>query len=358
MLKSSQIWQVIDSELPRGSWQGIQAIYQLVERCLSLSPEDCMPSSPGGNEPKWLRNVRNVLQQRKDKGDIAWDGNANYLVSDLYREELKRRLTLLSVLKEGRECLPYSLDRLGIVVDLDTALAVVTHDPDESLMADGMYLTLPTIKGWGQDAIEIGALRKAGDSGLPILVSSTGYARAGFQTHQLGWIQYWNESGFYIQFGNRRPKKQKWLTQDWDSTSFVVTTSGRTLRTTEVRLRDFEFRHLVFQRYGAKCAFCGLSVPPLLQAAHIVPVAEGGTDDPRNGLVLCANHHLAFDHGMVGICPDNFSIKTLVDADSRDLGITEQDLGCLSARPHLKALRMRWEYRQGRKGIHVSDIQS
>jgi hypothetical protein len=45
---------------------------------------------------------------------------------------------------------------------------------------------------------------------------------------------------------------------------------------------------------GWKCAVCGMRIVQLLDAAHIRGVAEGGSDDPRNGLMLCVNHHRAF----------------------------------------------------------------
>ena len=43
--------------------------------------------------------------------------------------------------------------------------------------------------------------------------------------------------------------------------------------------------------YGDRCAVCGV------EAAHVMWLQAGGPDDVRNGLVLCALHHAAFDRG-------------------------------------------------------------
>jgi len=41
-----------------------------------------------------------------------------------------------------------------------------------------------------------------------------------------------------------------------------------------------------------------------VEAAHVVPVSEGGTDDIRNGLALAQTLHWAFDRGLFGILPN------------------------------------------------------
>lgn len=78
--KLQEIWVVIDYELPRDEWVSLQNIYSLVESKLQLKPDDFIPSAPQNEEPKWMRNVRNVLQRRKTNGDIAWDKNGKYMI--------------------------------------------------------------------------------------------------------------------------------------------------------------------------------------------------------------------------------------------------------------------------------------
>ncbi len=73
------------------------------------------------------------------------------------------------------------------------------------------------------------------------------------------------------------------------------------------RARDRAFRRKVVESYGGKCAFTArrFEVPHIgqlgLDAAHIVPVNSGGSDDPANGLALTKDIHWAFDRGMLGV---------------------------------------------------------
>jgi len=72
-----------------------------------------------------------------------------------------------------------------------------------------------------------------------------------------------------------------------------------TRRQVEARVGQPRFKFQVFERYGSRCAVCDISAPQLLDAAHLRPKKEHGSDDPRNGLVLCASHHRALDAGLL-----------------------------------------------------------
>lgn len=111
------------------------------------------------------------------------------------------------------------------------------------------------------------------------------------------------------------------------------------------RKNQQRFKFQVFKRYGPKCAVCGLEIPTLLQAAHLVPKERQGSDDPRNGLVFCANHHLAFDANLFGIMPETleFCFKPL-GPDAQALQICFKDLSYLERMPHEEALEWRYSY--------------
>ena len=73
--------------------------------------------------------------------------------------------------------------------------------------------------------------------------------------------------------------------------------------------RSSAFPRRVGREYEWKCAVSGISLRTPsglseIEASHIVPVNEGGTDDMRNGLALCQSLHWAFDHGLFGIDSD------------------------------------------------------
>ena len=70
------------------------------------------------------------------------------------------------------------------------------------------------------------------------------------------------------------------------------------------RLGQGSFRVVVTEAYQRKCAFTGESTLLALEAAHIVPYAEEGAHDVRNGLLLRADFHRLFDAGLVSVTPD------------------------------------------------------
>lgn len=66
------------------------------------------------------------------------------------------------------------------------------------------------------------------------------------------------------------------------------------------RLRPPAFRGILRNAYGLRCALCGEGMvtpmgEPEVAGAHIYPLAGNGSNDPRNGLALCASHHWGFD---------------------------------------------------------------
>lgn len=70
--------------------------------------------------------------------------------------------------------------------------------------------------------------------------------------------------------------------------------------------RSVAFRLSVTRLYGYTCAVCGESLKSPrgmmeLDAAHIVPRSQLGSDDSRNGIAMCKRHHWAFDGGLFGI---------------------------------------------------------
>ncbi|ELZ25911.1 HNH endonuclease [Natrinema limicola] len=75
------------------------------------------------------------------------------------------------------------------------------------------------------------------------------------------------------------------------------------------RARDSGFAELVKEAYDHKCAICGARRESPqggfeVEAAHIYPKSQDGTDDPRNGITLCRLHHWAFDSGWLSVSDD------------------------------------------------------
>lgn len=65
------------------------------------------------------------------------------------------------------------------------------------------------------------------------------------------------------------------------------------------RLHQSPLREAALRKYGARCMYCGLAVVDVLEAAHVIPDSEGGAASTGNIRILCANHHRAFDKGLL-----------------------------------------------------------
>lgn len=85
------------------------------------------------------------------------------------------------------------------------------------------------------------------------------------------------------------------------------------ISTVERKVRNVAFRHRLVEIYEGRCAVSGRSLQKPtggsgLDAAHIIPVEAGGSDDPRNGILLSKDVHWAFDSGLVYIGPDRVTV--------------------------------------------------
>lgn len=75
------------------------------------------------------------------------------------------------------------------------------------------------------------------------------------------------------------------------------------------RIRDAAFRLAVCTAYDNRCAVTGLRIVngggrAEVQAAHIVPVADGGPDVVPNGIALSATAHWLFDRHLISLTDD------------------------------------------------------
>jgi putative restriction endonuclease len=69
------------------------------------------------------------------------------------------------------------------------------------------------------------------------------------------------------------------------------------------RLGRQSFKAVVLDAYHRRCAISGTHIPPVLQAAHIRPVKNGGEHRLDNGLLLRSDIHILFDRGYLGVDP-------------------------------------------------------
>ena len=69
------------------------------------------------------------------------------------------------------------------------------------------------------------------------------------------------------------------------------------------RLGQRSFQAVVLDAYHRRCAISGTHIPPVLQAAHIRPVTNGGEHRLDNGLLLRSDVHTLFDRGYLAVDP-------------------------------------------------------
>jgi putative restriction endonuclease len=69
------------------------------------------------------------------------------------------------------------------------------------------------------------------------------------------------------------------------------------------RLGQNSFQAVVLQAYGRRCAITGAKIRPVLQAAHIRPLSQGGEHRLDNGLLLRSDMHTLYDGGYIGVDP-------------------------------------------------------
>ncbi len=235
-----------------------------------------------------------------------------------------------------------SVEDMGITVGL---LHTGVHYPDE-LADDGVIYHYPkTKRSGGRDDAEIAATKAASTNQVPVFVITRPRPTSVVRDVHLAWVEGWDddERWFLVTFGNAPPSKP--IDPLTDQAPFQLR-DERLRKPVEAKSRpgQHRFKFQVLRRYGARCAMCDLPVRELLEAAHIVPDEENGSNDPRNGLVLCRNHHVALDRGLLAIHPESLEIHFQREGPDREmLGIPRNDLRHLRQRPHPDALRWRWQ---------------
>jgi len=100
----------------------------------------------------------------------------------------------------------------------------------------------------------------------------------------------------------------------------VNTKAVGTERIAEIKQRVNQnvFRSMILSNYNAKCAITGINYPDLLIASHIVPWSDNKEErlNPENGICLSALYDKAFDKGLIGIRPDDYTV--MVSSELKD----------------------------------------
>jgi putative restriction endonuclease len=108
--------------------------------------------------------------------------------------------------------------------------------------------------------------------------------------------------------------------------------------------RDPLFKFNILKRFQGACLVTEINVTEMLDAAHIIPVASGGTESSENGMLLSASAHRALDSGLWAINPSTLQIETKKDGPSAQrMKLLITDLSHQASKLNLEALEYRYE---------------
>jgi hypothetical protein len=110
-----------------------------------------------------------------------------------------------------------------------------------------------------------------------------------------------------------------------------------------VRPQQAKFRKQVLKKYNSTCVITGEQLSPVLQACHIIPVKDNGSDNISNSLCLRADVHILFDLGHIRIKPEGYlKLSDLIkqSVSYSNLPNTIQIPNFVSS----KAIHWRWMY--------------
>ena len=93
--------------------------------------------------------------------------------------------------------------------------------------------------------------------------------------------------------------------------AFDLAATNQRPRATYLRSRRYaRFRSIVLSHDDHRCALTADTTVQALEAAHLVPAAEGENDIPSNGVALRADLHRLFDAGLFTFDPDGRVVLT------------------------------------------------
>ena len=241
-----------------------------------------------------------------------------------------------------------SEDDYGLTVGVLHTGASYDDDMDDY---GGLY-HYPVTKQSSTDQNEVESMKNCMRFGVPIFAITKPSINSKFRNVHLAWVTSFDDEGkiFLIEYGEKIIEKVPEVVQ---APPPEIVKNKKTKKTT-VRARpgQAKFRYLVLASYGTKCLLSQCEVKEMLEAAHIIPEHKGGPDDPRNGLVLSANLHKAYDSGLWCIDPNTYDVVSRDNGPSLDaMGVSIRNLSFVKEKIWKDALIWRWKIWKGLIGL-------
>ncbi len=216
---------------------------------------------------------------------------------------------------------------------------------DDDVDETGILYHYPTTdRPASRDANEIQAIKNAKLFGIPVFVIRN---LGGSKKVELAWLNDFDDELriCVLTFHGVLPEENNFAVSNSPNSEPILFGARRTTKSSVERAeRDPLFKFNILKRFEGRCLITNIDVTEMLDAAHIIPVASGGTEDPNNGLLLSASVHRALDAGLWAINPISLRIETKASGpDSKRMKLDQVDLSSSSRLLNREALEFRYE---------------
>jgi hypothetical protein len=235
-----------------------------------------------------------------------------------------------------------AIDPDGVAVGL---LHTGRHYDDDVDETGILYHYPTTARPPSRDANEIQSIKNAKTFGIPIFVIRN---VAHGKKVDLAWLNDFDDELriCVLTFHGILPAQNPFVLDAGREQPAAVLFGTHKKTKTEIERaeRDPLFKFNILKRFQGKCLVTSLAVTEMLDAAHIIPVTSGGTEDPNNGLLLSASAHRALDAGLWAINPKTLRLETRPEGPtSLKMKLERVDLTSSSHLLNKDALEFRYE---------------
>ena len=283
----------------------ISEIYDFIEANLDFDSDDFIPPNLHGQpikEPRWRRNVRNVLKSDTDNNLITNVRRGEYSLpgespkaGDLWNANeidaaVDSWIKMLEYQQSGEPFVKAQIIRQLRSEVLNARSKSSVERRFQNISAVAMALDIEWIRG------------------LPPLsnVGSTNWERIQRRLQHQG-MGGEIEITIEDELEDLQDTMKSESPEEYESLKSMNRIKERAWQLVTQRRGQNKFRRVLLDTYGERCVITRFNSPAALEAAHIEPYSGPSSNVPTNGLLLRSDIHKMFDKGLLGIEPDGYT---------------------------------------------------